>query len=141
MARLSQIQDLARGVERGGLSSKGGVTLLKDALRSEDETETEAEAENNLLNHSLIPALSSCKTKQGNQNATATKISAGRISGEKASPKLIASPTTVIKPASAKKNNEKAREETAWSNLSVAVLYVSRAAIQKFIVWSESKCK
>lgn len=98
-------------------------------------------ASNLLRIHSWIGCLLSCRTKQASQKAAASEISAIRNTGDKLTPKFIAKPTTVIKPASAKKNNEKARVETARSNLSVAVVYVFCAAIQKFIVWSQSKCK
>ena len=119
MARQSQIQDLARGVKRGGLSSEGGITLSKEVSGGKDKSATEGGSI--FLNHFLISVLLSWRTKQDNQQAAATKISARGITGDKTKPKLIASPTKAIKLASAKKNNEKAREETARSNLFVAV--------------------
>jgi len=82
-----------------------------------------AENANNLFRiHSWIECLLSRRTKHVSQKAVATEISAIRITGDKLTPKFIAKPMTVIKPASAKKNNEKARVETARSNLSVAEL-------------------
>lgn len=78
---------------------------------------------NNLFRiHCWIECLLSRRTKQASQKAAATEISAIRKTGDKLTPKFIANPISVIKPARAKKNNEKARVETARSNLSVAVL-------------------
>jgi hypothetical protein len=82
-----------------------------------------AEYANNLFRiHSWIECLLSRRTKQVSQKAEATEISAIRITGDKLTPKFIDKPITVIKPTSEKKNNEKARVETARSNLFVAVL-------------------
>jgi len=119
---MSQIQDLARGVKRGGLCCECGEVLRYETLRLGTAAIGAEYANTFLRSHSWIACLLSCKTKQANHKAAATKMSTGKIAGENAKPKLIARPTTVIKPASAKNSNEKARAEIARLNQSVAEL-------------------
>jgi hypothetical protein len=75
-----------------------------------------------LLKNALITRLLSCITKQASQKIAAIKIRPGRIAGEKEKPKLMASPAIVVKPASPKNSNEKARVGTARSKQSVVDL-------------------